>query len=278
MWRLLMGLFASSCVTTSAVAPLPQWVEGPAGRLRVEVQGSGTGTPVVFVHGLGGQITTWADAMAHLSGHRRVVAFDARGHGQSARAMVNSIETWADDLLAVVQACGLTRFVLVGHSMAGLVLQRFANDHPAMVAGLVYVDAIGDFRRAGTPDQLAAFAENEARPTTLAQRREAFSDLLGSLARDSTRANVLNALEALDANAWSQLRASMATTVPPGGATTVSTLAIEATGNDAPVRFSALGQPGVTLVEIPNASHWLMLDSPQAFAAALESFLAQLPP
>jgi pimeloyl-ACP methyl ester carboxylesterase len=272
-----MVLLASSCATTGAGRPSPQWVAGPAGQLRVEVEGGGPATPVVFVHGLGGQINTWADAMTRLSGGRRVVAFDARGHGQSARAAVNSIEAWADDLLAVVQACGLTRFVLVGHSMAGLVLQRFAHEHPAMVAGLVYVDAIGDFRRAGTPEQLAAFATAEARPTTLAQRREAFTEMLGSTARDSTRAQVLNSLEALDANAWSQLRASMATAVPPGGATTVPTLAIEAAGNDEPVRYSAMGQPGVTLVEIPNASHWLMLDDPQAFAAALESFVSHLP-
>ncbi len=272
-----MVLLASSCATTG-VLPRPQWVDGPAGQLRVEVRGEGRAVPVVFVHGLGGQISTWSEAMDRLSTTRRVVAFDARGHGQSSRAAVNSMETWADDLFAIVRALGLTRFVLVGHSMAGAVLQRFAHDHPSLLAGLVYVDAIGDFRRAGTPEQLESFAATQARPTTLAQRREVFGELLGPPARETTKALVLNSLEALDGAAWSQLRVSVAEFVPPGGAESIPTLAIEAAGNDAPVRFSAMGQPGVTVIELPNTSHWLMLDDPQAFAAALEAFVNHLTP
>lgn len=260
MRPLLLALLLTGCATTQ--------VNG----LHVEQRGQGDATPVVFVHGLGGDTDTWAEAMAHLAPSRRVVAFDARSHGQSERGPA-SVQGWSDDLLAVMNALGLTKVVLVGHSLAGCVLQRFGAQHGERVAGLVFVDAIGDFSRAGTTDELTAFATEQAHPTTLAERRAAFTLLLSPVARPTTTARVLRSLEHLDASAWSTLRVDLAHFTPPPFDASIPTLAIEAAGNDAPVRYSAM-RPDVRRVDLPASSHWVMLDQPEAFARALDEFLA----
>ncbi len=240
--------------------------------LHVESRGAGAAPPVVFVHGLGGDTDTWAEAMTHLAPSRRVVAFDARNHGQSARGPA-TLAQWSDDLFAVVQDLHLKKVVVVGHSMAGCVLQRFAAEHRELVAGLVFVDAIGDFSRAGTKDEVDAFALAQRRPTTLDERRAQFTELLASKARPETNARVLRSLGHLDGAAWSTLREDLARFTPPPFDASIPTLAIEAAGNDAPVRYSAL-RPDVPRVDVPSSSHWLMLDQPEAFARALDDFLA----
>jgi pimeloyl-ACP methyl ester carboxylesterase len=173
----------------------------------------------------------------------------------------------------VLRARQLQQVVLVGHSLAGCVLQRFAAEHRELVAGLVFVDAIGDFARAGTTQELEAFALAQRRPTTLDERRAQFTELLSPAARPETTRRVLRALEHLDAAAWSSLREEMARFTPPPADPSIPVLAIEAAGNDAPVRYSAL-RPEVSRVEVPSSSHWLMLDQPEAFARALDDFLA----
>jgi pimeloyl-ACP methyl ester carboxylesterase len=75
------------------------------------------------------------------SGHR-VVSYDARGHGQSSPAPAPdayAYEELADDLLAVLDACGIERAVLVGASMGAHTIVRLALDHGDRVAGLVLI-------------------------------------------------------------------------------------------------------------------------------------------
>jgi len=121
-------------------------VAGPAGALCVDDAGSG-GSPVLFVHSLAGRAAHWSAALAHCRPHRRALAFDQRGHGRSApleRHAELAIETLADDVRAVADACGLRRFVLVGHSLGGGVALAFAGAYPDRVERLLLLDPIGD--------------------------------------------------------------------------------------------------------------------------------------
>ena len=71
-----------------------------------------------------------------------MVALDLRGHGNSDPALQgdDSIESMAEDIDDVVNALGLQRFVLVGHSMGGSVSIAYAGIHPEKVAGLLLAD------------------------------------------------------------------------------------------------------------------------------------------
>ena len=120
---------------------------GHAG-INVEEIGSG-GVPVVFVHSLAGNARQWLGQLEHLHGERRAVALDLRGHGHSDPALDGdySIESMAEDIDDVVNALGLQRFVLVGHSMGGSVSIAYAGIHPEKVAGLLLADPSGDARK-----------------------------------------------------------------------------------------------------------------------------------
>ena len=99
------------------------WVPGKAGRLRVEVSGSGR-TPVVLVHGNGGDRTHWTETRPHLAQGRRTVSFDMRGMGESDAPSDGSyaLDALVDDVSRVADALALERFVLIGHSFGGTVV------------------------------------------------------------------------------------------------------------------------------------------------------------
>jgi len=277
------------------------FIDGPVGKLRVSDGGDphSERLPVVFLHGLGGDLETWRAQLDHLRETRRAIAFDARGHGQSARAAPGTeaasytVEGLADDIDAVANALGLQRFVLVGHSISGCALQSYAARYGRSVmipasgasparrsgnpAGVVAVDAIGDFSRAGTPAEIAAFIQSdEAMQADPAKEAALFTEMLGPPARDATRARVLQALGEMDPKAFAPLRASMAHFTPPLSSDLgVPLLIVEAADNNFPVRFSSL-YPSQAAVQLPHVSHWLMLDDAAAFNRVLDAFLERL--
>jgi pimeloyl-ACP methyl ester carboxylesterase len=101
--------------------------------------------PVVFVHSFAGSASHWQEQLAHLRKKRRAVAFDLRGHGKSAPPKDGdyAIESLSSDIEAVVDELGLSRFVLVGHSLGGAAAIAYAGAHPDRVAGLVLAGAPG---------------------------------------------------------------------------------------------------------------------------------------
>jgi pimeloyl-ACP methyl ester carboxylesterase len=108
----------------------------------VELSGeeSGEGSPLVLLHGLTAtrRYVVMGSRLLERSG-RRVIAYDARGHGRSAPASKPSAygyERLAADLLAVLDALGLERAVLAGASMGAHTAVRFALRHPERVAAL----------------------------------------------------------------------------------------------------------------------------------------------
>ncbi|WP_203434004.1 alpha/beta fold hydrolase [Jiangella asiatica] len=99
--------------------------------------GDADGVPVVLLHGVGGDASTWDDMGPPLADGRTVYAYDARGHGDSARTPSYSFELMRDDLLGLLDALGFERADVVGHSMGGVVGYQFAAAHPDRVRRLV---------------------------------------------------------------------------------------------------------------------------------------------
>jgi pimeloyl-ACP methyl ester carboxylesterase len=250
-------------------------VDGKAGRLQIS-DGGREGTPVVFVHGLGCAIDCWRAQLDHLRPARRAVAYDQRGHGASARAAdgAYSIEALTDDLSAVVEALGLGKFFLVGHSMSGEVLTSYAARHPDRVAGLVYADAVGDLHAIPKAEIEAQLAEERA-PGFNA--RKAFDSMISEDAKTSTRERLLRTFDALDPKAFPALRGSMVDfrAGPLLAKYQGPRLAIEAEGNHFPILFSDL-LPAVPKTTLPHVSHWLMMDDPDGFNRALDPFIGYL--
>ena len=103
----------------------------------------GEGVPLVFVHGWTANRHRWDHQTAHFSERRRVVRLDLRGHGESTGAGVRRIDDLAADVLALLDHLKIERFVIVGHSMGGMIAQTVALSHPERVERMVLVNSIG---------------------------------------------------------------------------------------------------------------------------------------
>ncbi|MCU4740580.1 alpha/beta hydrolase [Natronoglomus mannanivorans] len=102
----------------------------------------GDGPPIVFVHGMIMSTTMWVPQMNALSDAFTTVAYDVRGHGHTGGSdtMPYSVDLFAADLDALLDALDITRAVVCGLSMGGAIAQAFAAAHPEKVAGLVLAD------------------------------------------------------------------------------------------------------------------------------------------
>jgi pimeloyl-ACP methyl ester carboxylesterase len=100
----------------------------------------GDGLPIVLLHGLTATrryVVMGSNALQRAG--RRVIAYDARGHGESDPAQPYDYPSLASDLLSVLDERGLDRAVLAGASMGAHTIARVALDHPERVAGTVLI-------------------------------------------------------------------------------------------------------------------------------------------
>lgn len=110
-------------------------------RLRYRDTGGGTGTPLLLVHGWGGEGAEWDAVAAALAPERRVIAADLRGHGASSTPPEGyAPDDFAADLAGLLRAVGAPAVAAVGHSMGAQVAVALARAHPAAVASVVAVD------------------------------------------------------------------------------------------------------------------------------------------
>lgn len=107
--------------------------------------GDPTAQPIVFSHGWPLTADAWEDQMLFLANHGyRCIAHDRRGHGRSSQPWQgNEMNTYADDLRALVEALDLREAVHVGHSTGGGEVARYIGRHgTARVAKAVLVGAV----------------------------------------------------------------------------------------------------------------------------------------
>lgn len=128
------------------------WVDLEDIRLAYRVSGPPDAPPVVLLHALGENAGDWDAVVPALSRSRRVYGLDLRGHGRSGRSSGYSLELMQADVFDFLNALGLRRVDLIGHSMGGIVAYLLASAHPERVARLVLEDvALPRPRRATTP-------------------------------------------------------------------------------------------------------------------------------
>src|ERR1700742_952539 len=108
----------------------------------VFVEHEGEGPAVLFIHGLGGTTNFYEPQARALADSRTVIRFDLTGAGRSPLTGTISVEGWADDAEAILDALGIDTAVVVGHSMGTLVAAHLAATRPARVSRLALLGAL----------------------------------------------------------------------------------------------------------------------------------------
>ena len=162
-------------------APVSHMVPIGAGVALETIDWGGRGLPLVFLAGLGNTAHVFDTFAPQFTDHFHVVGITRRGFGASASAPPpNELDTLVADVTAALDSLRLGKVVLVGHSIAGEEMTRFAELRGARCAGLVYLDAAYD--RSGM-DTLASKQPSAPAPRINAADTASFASLRALYAR-----------------------------------------------------------------------------------------------
>jgi pimeloyl-ACP methyl ester carboxylesterase len=241
-----------------------------------ELNPGGPGTPVVLLHGWTADATEWLPVAQRLARSRRVVLPEHRGHGRSEVPPDGrfTIEEMARDLAGLLDALKVPRCLLGGHSMGGMVAQRFALMFPDRVERLILSATSGKTVDGPKMVLLTGFnwlllrftiramavnirlAYHKATPEIVARHLATDPRTIRGAYGAILRHNTLNEL----------------------GRVRVPTLVLAGTKDRLlPWRMGkklAAGIPGAKLAVIERGSHQLMADHTDEDAKAIEGFLS----
>lgn len=238
--------------------------------------------PLVLLHGIGSGAASWVQQFEVLGETRCVLAWDAPGYGASTPVEADSPAAgdYATVLKEWLDALGIERCVLLGHSLGAIVAGAFAMTNPQRVAGLLLLSPAGgygaspaDVRESKRNQRLAMI--KELGPQGLAEKRST---------------NMLSANASDEARAW--VRWNMARVIPRGYAQATHLLANADLASDL-ARYKgrisiavgaddAITPPeacerlaltaGTRLQVVPGAGHAGYIEAPTAYTAIIDTF------
>ena len=298
---LLAATAALALALPAAAAPAAEPVAAPATpevRLpHISVTIVGEGPAVVFIPGLSSPRATWDSATAQLQGHHKLVLVQVNGFAgddPGANLQPGILAGIVADLHAYLQREKAGPVKLVGHSMGGLVGMMFAAAHPEQVSALMIVDALPFFPVLMDPNATV----EQAKPIAAMMRVKVASAYGKPVDPKAVEANVKSlalkpaSLEKMKAWAGAAdprvtagaLYDDMITDARPllpaikAPITVVVPWSASAFGREATLAFYAKQYAGAAqakFADIAEAGHFVMLDQPEAFAAALDAFIAE---
>ncbi len=258
--------------------------------IHFEQTGSGL-PPIVLVHGGMCDHRDWDRLVPLLVGQHIVVRPDLRGHGLSTGDMAGcTVEGWANDLLALTEAVGLRRPVLVGHSLASRIVVEAAACAPAAIGGVVLLDgsrshgghAAAPPASPDPPASLVAVIEATIGPHADAEARNAVRQRMASASPEIMAACVAAMRD------WDLGRADAAFAALAGK---MPVLAIQSTYHDLANPRRSLERPDASspyldflretmpqleISVLVNAGHFTMLERPEVAAGLIHAFAERI--
>lgn len=299
-----LGLRLAAAAFTMAVVLHPSWAHAatpaaaataPERRFdHVSIVSMGRGSPVILIPGLSSPRATWDGVAADLAKTHRVILVQVNGFGgdaPGANLKPGVLDGIVADLSGYIARERLGRPAVVGHSMGGLVTLMLAKAHPDQVGRLMIVDSLPWYGMLFGPTATVAQVEPQAAAMRAAmaatygkQDPAAAKAMAARFAlTPAARETVAGWIAAADARVSAQamyedlttdLRPAMAGIAAPITMVYPTSSLVPAAVAEPLYRGAYAAAPHVTLVPIADAAHFVMLDQPAAFRAALDQFLA----
>ncbi len=229
---------------------------------------------LLLIHGAGGSHLDWPPELRNMA-RTNVYAMDLPGHGRSDPPGYSSISDYAEIVAAFIEAIDVVNIILIGHSMGGAIVQRIGLSPPSQVEGLVLVatgarlrvapaildGVVQEFER--TADVISDVAWSENTPDRLKQlgKRRLLNCDPTSVYGDFVACNDFDLINDLH-------DMQLPTLVVCGTEDRMTPLKYS--------RFVNEQLPDARIETIEGAGHMVMLEQPNAVAAAIEVFAKEL--
>ncbi len=254
--------------------------------MRLHFREYGQGPPLIILHGLFGSLDNWGAVATRLAPEFHVYAVDQRTHGGSAHSAEMDYIAMANDLRQFMEEHSLGRAHVLGHSMGGKTAMQFALLNAAKVDHLIVVDIAP---RAHEPEHEFIFAALFGLDLPRYQSRVEIEQALAPAIRDlAVRRFLLKNLVRTPAGAFDwrfnlaglhRNYGALAGGVEPGGMFDGPTLFVRGEKseylNEGDWPAIRARFPRARLVVIPGAGHWVHVEAPDLFLAAVKNFLTE---
>lgn len=255
--------------------------------------GAVSGLPIICLHGSTGSAHHWDDVAGDLCRDYRVLCPDQRGHGDTdCPAQGYRVQDYVQDLIGMVDALALPRFVLIGHSLGSRVATCYGGSQPERLGAIVLVDPSFDMSETvqqefingvvsqpeayDTADQVIALLK--LRPSHVFRSDESLRRLVqrgmrkredGRLRWKYDRRAVVETLRHSREDIWHYAaRINVPTLILRGSASPV------ATTSSVDRMLTTIRDSRLCVIE--RANHGIQQDNPAGFVAAVRPFLDQV--
>jgi pimeloyl-[acyl-carrier protein] methyl ester esterase len=288
----------------AALAALYLWGAAPAlaedapfTPTRFSVEVSGTGSDVIFIPGLSTPRDVWAPFAAKIAARHRVHLVQIKGFGEPAGANAEGpvLQPFVDELAHYVEANRLERPAVIGHSLGGLAALMLGAEHPELPGRLMIVDAFPWYGVIVAPgveltvaqiepqakmlrDAMVASHGQPANPATIEATIGGFvvdKSNLPPLREWAGRIDERVAGQLVYEDLTTDMRERIASITAPITLVYPWSEAMPQERAEPFYRQQYAKAPQTRFVGIGRAAHFVMLDRPDDFMAALEAFLAE---
>jgi non-heme chloroperoxidase len=260
-------------------------VDLPGGvRMHYAEGGDATGRAVILLHGYGDSWFSYSRVLPLLPGDFRIIAPDLRGHGRTSQPDSGyALRDLATDVLALMDALGIERAVVVGHSMGGLVAQQVALLAPKRVSGIMLVATATEVSRFNKISDLEQAVGGLVDPIPEAFVREFQGSMMKQPLPQEFFERVIAESHRLSAHVWKAVMYGMLATGAPAGLAGSGIPALIVWGAHDPwvprkSQDDLLAQfPGSKLNVYDDVAHTPNWERPERFAQDLERFVRSVP-
>ena len=253
------------------------------GRFAYEAAGDPDATPLIFLHGIGGAARAWRQQLATFGDRFHAIAWDMPGYGGSASLASVSIPALADALEQFIAQIGAASPILVGHSIGGMIVQKWLAQSPKLARAIVLAQTSPAFGKADG-DWQKSFISARLGPL---DRGETMKSLAPSLVKELVGDNpdpmgIELARECMASVPEASYRAMMLALIGFDQRNTLKDISVPtlllsgSKDNNAPAPMMAKTAtyiPSAEYVELAGVGHLANLEQPDAFDEAVGRFV-----